>query len=146
MKTATASCAQKLVYEARGHVGDLEADDVVQDVFVAILEGRLRPPRAARGTKGPVAKLAVTGETVKLAALEAAAAKNAAPLVAPSPRPAAAPTACNCAGPHAGSRVRAHGPAHARAHAGSPAGARERSSDRADRACQGVAKALAVAP
>lgn len=47
--------------------------------------------RAARGTKGPVAKLAITGDSVKLAELEAKAAQNAAPPAAP-PRPAAAPT------------------------------------------------------
>jgi hypothetical protein len=40
--------------------------------------------RAARGTKGPVAKLAITGESVKLAALEAKAAQNAAPSAAVS--------------------------------------------------------------
>ncbi len=43
--------------------------------------------RAARGTQGPVAKLAVTGETVKLAALQAAAAQNAPPTAAPTPAP-----------------------------------------------------------
>jgi hypothetical protein len=53
--------------------------------------------RAARGTKGPVAKLAVTGETVKLAALEAAAAKNATPPVAPSPAPSPGPAAASTA-------------------------------------------------
>jgi DNA-directed RNA polymerase specialized sigma24 family protein len=37
----------ELVYEARRHLGDLEveADDVVQDLFVAILERRVRAPR-----------------------------------------------------------------------------------------------------
>ena len=37
----------RLVHEARRHLGDLdhEADDVVQDLFVAILEGRVRAPR-----------------------------------------------------------------------------------------------------
>jgi hypothetical protein len=49
--------------------------------------------RAARGTKGPVAKLAITGESVKLAALEAKAAQNAAPSAATPPAPAPAPTA-----------------------------------------------------
>jgi hypothetical protein len=47
--------------------------------------------RAARGTKGPVAKLTTTGETVRIAALEAAAAKNAGP--APAPAAPAAGTA-----------------------------------------------------
>jgi DNA-directed RNA polymerase specialized sigma24 family protein len=44
------------VYEARQHLGDLEAeaDDVVQDVFVAILEGRLR---ASRGRGEELARL-----------------------------------------------------------------------------------------
>jgi len=43
--------------------------------------------RAARGTLGPVKKLAVTGDTVKLAALQAKAAQNAAPQAAPTAAP-----------------------------------------------------------
>jgi DNA-directed RNA polymerase specialized sigma24 family protein len=37
----------RLVWEARRHLGalDCEADDVVQDLFVALLDGRVRPPR-----------------------------------------------------------------------------------------------------
>jgi hypothetical protein len=42
--------------------------------------------RAARGTKGPRAKLSVTGETAKLAALQAAA-QPGAPSTAPAPVP-----------------------------------------------------------
>jgi hypothetical protein len=52
---------------------------------------KAKATRAARGTKGPVAKLAVTGETVKLAALQAAAAQNAGPAPAPTAAPAPAP-------------------------------------------------------
>src|SRR5258708_1950659 len=43
----------------------------------AAAAAKAKATRAARGTKGPVAKLAITGETVKLAALQAAAAQNA---------------------------------------------------------------------
>jgi hypothetical protein len=50
--------------------------------------------RKARGTVGPKAKLAVTGETVKIAALQAAAdqaATHTAPTAAPAPAPEPAP-------------------------------------------------------
>jgi DNA-directed RNA polymerase specialized sigma24 family protein len=37
----------RLVWEARRHLRglDCEADDVVQDLFTSLLEGRIRPPR-----------------------------------------------------------------------------------------------------
>jgi hypothetical protein len=45
----------RLVREARTMLGDLdhEADDVVQDLFVAILEGRIRAPKG-RGEGVPM--------------------------------------------------------------------------------------------
>ncbi len=98
---------------------------------------KAKATRAARGTKGPVAKLAVTGETVKLAALEAAAAQNAGRTVASSPAPspvlAPAPTAAPAPAP-----TPAPVPAPSRP-AGFPAGARERGTVRVARASQGVA-------
>ncbi len=59
----------------------------------AAAAAKAKATRAARGTKGPVAKLAITGETVKLAALQAAAAQNAGPAPAHTAAPAAAPAA-----------------------------------------------------
>jgi hypothetical protein len=61
--------------------------------------------RAARGTKGPVAKLSVTGETVKLAALEAAAARNTAPAAAPPATPAPAPAPAAASAPANGATL-----------------------------------------
>ena len=59
--------------------------------------------RQARGTLGPKAKLAVTGETVKQAALVAnqkpAAAEAASPAAAPAPIPAPVPAPTNATAP-----------------------------------------------
>ena len=53
---------------------------------------KAKATRAARGTQGPKAKLTTTGETVRIAALEAAA-KNAGSTPASPAAPVAAPTA-----------------------------------------------------
>jgi hypothetical protein len=61
--------------------------------------------RKARGTLGPVAKLAITGESVKLAELQKAAAQNAASSAAPAP--ATQPAHANGAPPDATTTAKA---------------------------------------
>ncbi len=107
--TAVVSGLKQYVMNAFGKTSPLLADFGFSPRKVTVLTpeqkqqavAKRAATRAARGTKGPVAKLAVTGETVKLAALEAAAARNAAPANGPSAAPAAGPPAAPADGPSA---------------------------------------------
>jgi DNA-directed RNA polymerase specialized sigma24 family protein len=49
----------RLVREARVHLGhlDVEAEDAVQDLFLAMLEGRVRPPRGRREGRAHLLRL-----------------------------------------------------------------------------------------